>query len=132
MENDLRKAVYNRIKDATITGIVGKSFPNKPYSGEKNYIRTNIIAFQNQSFSFSGKALLTGIVQVDVVIKDGIGEGEAIEIAEQIINLFLPNLYLMEGTTQIGFLKRGSIGASLTEQGSYTLPIQIPYTIIGG
>jgi hypothetical protein len=124
---DLQKGVYAYLVSNSINNV---AWPNVTYTPSKPYYRINYLPSPTTNLTYGGGDILSGLVQIDVVIKDGIGSVAAASLVDTILALFARNCYITEGTTLIRFEESGWAGPAIQEESGYFIPVSIPYKIL--
>ena len=127
--SDIMTGVFSKISGTTPSlGTI--TWPNIPFSGAPPYLRVHILPATTEAIGIKSGDHHRGIIQVDCVIRDGIGPTTAATLADGVIAAFARNTTATSGTTTIRFNKTGSAGPGQQESDRYFIPVTIPYEVI--
>lgn len=118
------------IKKEGTTDSIPIAWPNVNFQESEPYFRVNHIPVPAIAVGINSTNLYEGFIQVDVVVKEGVGGISPSQYAKQILSIFPRNKRLVEGSTEIGIRHPGYISPAIQQPDSYFIPVTIPYTAI--
>lgn len=127
VDKDIATGIFATIEAANILPVV---WPNVVYTDPVPYMQVWLMPTSTADYGLSSAVIRNGLVHVNIVIDSNIGMIQAIDYAEQVINLFPVNSIITENSTKIRFTDSGHIGSFLQTETMMVLPIDIPYKVL--
>lgn len=122
--DDILKSVY--LKVSNTAGLPTIFYPNVNYTTTPdNYVRVTVIPAPTFDATIDDGLYQYGVIQIDCVTRDGIGEIKAAEYSQIVMSAF------KRGTIISGGLKVNRppyASAGLVGSGKYSIPVTIPYS----
>lgn len=123
---DILKAIFTKV--SSIVGLPQIIFPNVGSSPIGEYIQVFIIPAQTVQETYTTGLYKFGIIQINIVTADKIGEIKASTYADIILTA-LKNSTVISGGLKVAKPPYASTGMN-DGLGHYVLPVTIPYKIL--
>jgi len=124
-QTQLLESIFTYV--STISNIPKVFYPNvKQTNIPDEYVIINVIPTKPDDIGLRQVTMNTGLIQIDVMTLDSIGEIRASEIAQLIINAFPRNTVIPTSLIRIDKTPYASMGLS-DGNGHYKVPVTIEY-----
>lgn len=123
---DILKAIYTKL--STVTGLPQIVYPNVAVTPAGDYLKVFVMPAETLIEIFDGGVFKYGIIQINCVTPDKIGEIKAAEYADKILYAF-KNGTIISGGLKVHKPSYVSMGMN-DGAGKYIIPVTIRYRIL--
>lgn len=127
IEADINLAILAAIEASALTPV---AYPNINYAGDKPYYRVNILPVPTQPFSVSTSNRYSGIIQIDVVGEEGIGQPKIDIMVAAVLAVFPRNKLLTSTALKIRFDQAGWASPAIQSGDEFFIPVNFLYLSI--
>ncbi len=127
IEADINLAILKAIEASALSPV---AYPNVNFSGDKPYYRVFLLPAKTEPFGVVSSNIYNGIVQIDIVGVEGIGQPKIDVLISAALAVFPRNKLLIEETTKVRFDSTGWASPPVQDKDEYFVPVNFMYLSI--
>ncbi len=127
IEASINLAILKKIEASSLSPV---AYPNVNFSGSKPYYRVFLLPAKTEAFSLVSSNIYNGIVQIDVVGIEGIGQPKVDILVAAALAVFPRNSLLVENGIKVRFDSTGWPSPPVQDKDEYFIPINFMYLSI--
>jgi len=122
--------IYNGVFKAVDAALSPMVYPNISGDGTKPYYRINILKIPTTPLGVATTDIHEGIIQIDVVVMEGIGVISPQSRVATVLGLFPRNSRITENNTVIRFDRSGWQSPPIQSGGEFFIPVNFQFIVL--